>query len=56
MILFRLLLGRALVEMGKWAAMESLVGSAEHPTRDIPTVDEVLTSSHVASWYALRAR
>ena len=50
------MLGRALVELGKWSAMETIVGSAEHPTRDIPKVGEALTSSHVARWYVLRAR
>ena len=53
--MFRLLLGRAFVELGKWGAMESIVGSAEHPTSDIPKVGEALSSSHVASWYVLRA-
>ena len=54
--LLRLLLGRALVEMGKWAALEPLVGSADHPAKEIPVVGEALSSCHVASWYALRAR
>ena len=46
--MFRLLLGTALVELGKWSAMETIVGSAEHPAKEIPKVGEALTSSHVA--------
>ena len=45
-----------MVELGKWSPMETIVGSAEHPARDIPKVGEALSSSHVAQWYVLRAR
>ena len=44
------------MEMGKWSSMVTIVGSAEHPARDIPKVGEALSSSHVAQWYVLRAR
>ena len=44
------------MELGKWSAMETIVGSAEHPAKEIPKVGEALTSSHVAQWYVLRAR
>ena len=52
----RLLLGKALVAMEKWPAMETLVGSKQNPTAGIPSVGDGLTPHQVASWFALRAR
>ena len=53
--MFRILLGQALVELAKWGAMVTVVGSAEHPVRQ-PVVGEGLTHYHIAGWYLLRAR
>lgn len=41
--------------MAKWGAMESIVGSPDHPAKQ-PVVGEGLTHYHVAEWFVLRAR
>ena len=43
------------MELAKWGAMVTVVGSAEHPVRQ-PVVGEGLSYYHVAGWYLLRAR
>ena len=43
------------MELAKWGAMVTVVGSAEHPVRQ-PVVGEGLTHYHIAGWYLLRAR
>lgn len=49
----RLLLGKALVHLGKCLAREMIVGSNANPARSIPSVADGWIHHNVVSWFAL---